>query len=1310
MASDIVYTRPLPPPPPVGSTQEVDPEELLILRQVETTRRRIATVELSWRILVLVAGTFVFAMISAVFDQWVFAQGMPNLVRWLLWAVFLTASLVWTVVAVLPYLLRRIHPVFAAFVVEQAVPNLKHGLISFLTLRDRKDQLQADPIRKNVFRGLETTTANTIAKVPADAVVDRSQIIRTGYVLVVLIALFCLYIIFSPKDPIRSFARTLFPWSRLSPPTRVKIDDVRPGTTGIIEGEPVVVIANVRGLRAGEEVRVVYSTSDGQAVNQTIPMSRERENDDRFSCELSQSFRQETNYRILAGDAATEEYKLGVIVPLRFRIRNVEYQFPAYTGLPPRVTEDLGDIRAVEGTKIKLTAESDVPLNSAEMVIEKVQTASLPMVVKDRVAFAQTILRLSKSDGREREFGAYFIRGQSIDGRPSVDPVRYTIEIIPDQPPQGTWLEPAQEEISLPVDGTLPLRIRAEDPDFGLRQVGLEIEAGGSRVLKHALLDKPAGESQSGEFVGEFLFVPEDLNLAAGDVAICRVTLVDNREPTPNRTLLPVRRIRITERDGPNGSPSPPPSSQAQQSQTPRSQNGSQSQEERQVPPKAGLQSDPPKEPSPPNTTDPQTEQQTPDSASAQSSKTPEQQPADRPQDSPVNQGEQSQSSSATENGRTEDQSQKNTTDQGQNQQSADPSAGQTKPEQSPSGDMPQGGENQSGTQTQAQGSQTGDPAQTQNGQTQAGERRPAGNDSDSVSAEQTDRENSTRNGQSEGTQQSGDRQDSQSSDSRNGGQASGEQGENNTSGQNGKTENSRKPEESGQPNAPGGDSRNQTGNSPTGQQGGSPGSQGGAAPNSEATAQRPPNLGVKGGGDSSASNPTATNDSSSAPGNSSASGSDPRNNAGSASQGTKPEQTSGQDNGGSGEKVDGVTNPGEAVERILSYLEKKGIDPDQLPRGSNDGEGRLPSAEQTAKNTPQGEQSTRQPSAGPAGNANAGQNSSSQGSDARPGASSETPTGPQAPVSSGQGVGQQRPPQDAPPIGDPPSEGKPNGLSPDSQTSSEPPAAAQPQPSGQTPRQPREGVAGDQAGMGGRGGGQDSQQPGEGTAGSQTPTDSSEGSPIASQGGQETSQSSGQSGPSGQASPSEQSGASSSQGGRTAETGGTSGQNDTPSGGLRSLSQAGNTPRGGMAGGDRGPNGGADAVETRVDDPNLEFARRQTDLVLRYLEEELAKQNPDAELLDQLGWSPQDAAEFVRRWKELKQSAEDPSPKGKTAQKQLNEILKSLGLKPKSNTIQGNRQHQDELRGMDPGRDVPPPPQWSEYFQAYLKSLGATP
>lgn len=146
------------------------------------------------------------------------------------------------------------------------------------------------------------------------------------------------------------------------------------------------------------------------------------------------------------------------------------------------------------------------------------------------------------------------------------------------------------------------------------------------------------------------------------------------------------------------------------------------------------------------------------------------------------------------------------------------------------------------------------------------------------------------------------------------------------------------------------------------------------------------------------------------------------------------------------------------------------------------------------------------------------------------------------------------------------------------------------------------------------------------------------------------------------------------------------------------------------MPGGTRGPGSGSPVVDTPVDDPNLEYARRQTELVLRYLENELAKQEPDKELLGQLGWSPQEVAEFVRRWKELKQAAQEPSPKGKTAQKQLNEILKSLGLKPKTSTIKGSQQNQDELRGMDAGRDVPPPPQWSEYFQAYLRSLGASP
>lgn len=1320
MASDIAYSRPLPPPPPVSVSQEIDPEETIILRQVEMARRRIAMVELTWRILVLVAGAIFFAILAAVFDQWIFPKGMPNAIRWSLWAVFVAASLAWAIISVGPYLIRRIHPVFAAYVVEQAVPSLKHGLISFLTLRNAKDQFQADPIRKNVFRGLEATTANTVAKVPVEAVVDRSQIIRAGYVLIVLVALFCLYIVFSPKDPFRSFARALFPWSRLSPPTRVRIDDVRPGTKGIIEGERVVVSANVRGLRNGEEVKVLYSTADGQAVNQLIPMSRDRENGDLFACELSQSFQQETVYRILAGDASTEEYRLHVVIPLRLRIRSIEYLFPRYTGLAPRVTEDLGDIRAVEGTQIKMTVESDVPLSSAEMVMEKAQIVSVPMVVKNQEAFARTTLRLSKPEGRERELGTYFIRGESADGRPSVDPVKYTIEIIPDQPPQGTWLEPSQEEVGVPVDGTLALRIQAQDPDFGLRQVALEIEAGGSKLVKQLLLDKPAGESHSGEFLGEYLLVPKSLNLAVGDVAICRVTLVDNREPTPNRTELPVRRIRIVDQNTPATSQDRQAPASSQQAQDQRAQTEPKAQENRQTPSENNSRADTGENRQPQPESSSPTQPQRPESSDAQPSKPSQQNTTEQPgQSGPQeNQSGQSGSSAAPEKGTAGPESQKNSGAENSSQQASESSSGQSKkPEPASNQTSPQAAENQTRTQSQTDSSQGGDPSQrTQTPSGQSGQGEDQSQSPQTTASQQSGRENTGENQQTMPGQQSGEREDgSQQSGNQRATTPETQKGSEprqgmpatqspQTGGQQGK-----EPSAQNQPST--GNSGNQSSNAGE-QQGGPSGPEKGAsgAGQTEKT-QREGNQGLNDGSTSSGTNQTTGNDSSSGQENSNNSSSRP--GAGATSQGAAADQGSSQKGSSPSEKVDGITNPGEAVERILSYLEKKGIDPSQLAQGSKE-TGKEASSQgekgKTGETPSQEENALPRSPGGPGERIDDPQKTPGQGTEDRPGASSDTPMASQPSGENREGAGNQTKPETAPPVGTTPSSGSPSDRNQTTQTPGEPPAAAQPQASQQTNPQSPQGIAGDQAGMGGRGGGQQTPQPGEGTPGSQTPTDSQEGAPVASPGGQEAGQSTGASGSSTQSGTNDQNSGGSPQGGETSQNAGTSGQAGQSRTGSSSRMENGGTSEGGMPGGTRGPGSGSPVVDTPVDDPNLEYARRQTELVLRYLENELAKQEPDKELLGQLGWSPQEVAEFVRRWKELKQAAQEPSPKGKTAQKQLNEILKSLGLKPKTSTIKGSQQNQDELRGMDAGRDVPPPPQWSEYFQAYLRSLGASP
>src|SRR5690606_13915038 len=100
------------------------------------------------------------------------------------------------------------------------------------------------------------------------------------------------------------------------------------------------------------------------------------------------------------------------------RIHKIEYQFPAYTKLEPRVVENLGDIQAIEGTEVTIHAEAPEPLRSAEITMEGDQRGTLRMVVEEKQARAAMRLRLNKVGSSLREYSVYSIRAESRDGRP----------------------------------------------------------------------------------------------------------------------------------------------------------------------------------------------------------------------------------------------------------------------------------------------------------------------------------------------------------------------------------------------------------------------------------------------------------------------------------------------------------------------------------------------------------------------------------------------------------------------------------------------------------------------------------------------------------------------------------------------------------------------------------------------------------------------------------------------------------------------------------------------------------------------------
>ena len=116
-------------------------------------------------------------------------------------------------------------------------------------------------------------------------------------------------------------------------------------------------------------------------------------------------------------------------------------------------------------------------------------------------------------------------------------------------------------------------------------------------------------------------------------------------------------------------------------------------------------------------------------------------------------------------------------------------------------------------------------------------------------------------------------------------------------------------------------------------------------------------------------------------------------------------------------------------------------------------------------------------------------------------------------------------------------------------------------------------------------------------------------------------------------------------------------------------------------------------------DEANLEYARRATDMVLEYLKDQ--KDNPDRELLDELGWSEKELADFLKRWQQLKQSATE----GDTSKRELDESLRSLGLRPRRDRVRQGKTESDGAKGLrDSGNRTAPPAGYQELFDAFKK------
>ena len=792
-----------PEPPQTG------PRESIVDDRLRKTQQQVRGVDVAAGLLTLVIGSVAYLFVAALIDHWLLVGGLGFWGRLLTLFVLLALGGAYFYHNVLRPLLLRINPIYVAHTIENSHPSLKNSLVNFLLLR--RGQREVSPA---VYRAIEHRAAEDVAGVAPETAVDRRHLIRLSYVLTALVAMGAIYHVVSPKNPLTSAFRVMLPWASISAPTRVTIEDIQPGDKVVFHGEELTVSAEVHGQRDEEPVLLYYTTADGQSIDQAVPMTVP-EGKYRHQCKLppdSFGLQQDLEYYLAVGDCRSERFSVTVQIAPSILVDAVEYDYPDYTGIPDRIAQNQGDLRAIEGTRVTLRATANTGIDRAEIDLDCDGLRGLVMTADAKKATGRFTLRMRPDDPSRPEHESYQLRFTDVAGRENRQPIRHEIEVIPDLPPEVALVDPPEESIQLPENGSLELKIRAEDPDFALREVTLRAERAGKGLPIRPLLSRlSSAKPHEGPFEGTMLFEPAKLDLKAGDQVTYWAEAKDNKEPISGHAETERRWITIVEpsqdqtpQDQPDQKGDRPEENQQDQSpeQKPDQQEPQEKPDQQKDPDQQedsgeqqqpageegqagqgqpeGDQKDSPAESQPGE--EGQQGQSQEDSAGAGDQGQQQDQAADKPSeplDGETNPGDVFEEVLKQQEKQKENQQQQGQEQQGQEQQ-GQKQQGQKQQGQEQQGQEQQGQKQQGGQQTGQEQTGQEQPGQKQTGQKQSGQRQPGegkGSQPEGTGERAEEKSGSKQQGEEKsGSKQQGEESEAEGGDPRQGKDASGDE------------------------------------------------------------------------------------------------------------------------------------------------------------------------------------------------------------------------------------------------------------------------------------------------------------------------------------------------------------------------------------------------------------------------------------------------------------------------------------------------------------------------------------------------------
>lgn len=284
---------------------------------------------------------------------------------------------------------------------------------------------------------------------------------------------------------------------------------VEPGNAEVARGGDQVISARLHGFGAEETELAVQRGADAEWTR--LPMSA---GGDSIAFELRLfDLAERTAYYVEANGVRSQLFYLSVVNLPYVQKLDLEYHYPAYTGLANEIVENGGDIAAPRGTSVIVHAATTLPVKGGRLMIEG--QPAIPMTLGADGGLTGTIAVTVN--------GFYKVELETTRGGTVPGSLDYAIDVLDDNGPTIAFLEPGRDSRVTAVE-ELFAEVEAAD-DYGLASVDLRYSVNGG---PERVVPLYGGSARRKEVVAGHTFFLEELGLQPGDLVSYYARAADN--------------------------------------------------------------------------------------------------------------------------------------------------------------------------------------------------------------------------------------------------------------------------------------------------------------------------------------------------------------------------------------------------------------------------------------------------------------------------------------------------------------------------------------------------------------------------------------------------------------------------------------------------------------------------------------------------------------------------------------------------------------------------------------------------------------